>query len=48
MKSFSNKIKNKLDKVVSKNMRRHKSRKLDLKNQAFKDSPPMTLTSVCD
>ena len=41
-----NNISNELDKLVSKNMRRHKLRNLDLTNQAFKDSTPITLISV--
>lgn len=41
-----NNISNELDKLVSKNMRRHKLSNLDLTNQAFKDSTPITLISV--
>ena len=42
----SNKISNKLDKVVSKNMRRHKLSNLDLTNQTFKDDKPIMLKTV--
>ena len=47
-KFLCNKIKNKLDKVVSKNMRRYKLSNLDLTNQAFKYGTPVTLASVYD
>ena len=42
------KITNELDKVVSKNMCRHKLNSLDLTNQAFKECTSVILASVYD
>ena len=45
-KFILNKISNKLDKVVSKNMRMRKLSNLDLTNEVLKDGTPVNLASV--